>query len=223
MDKMPVVEEYVEEINEDNGINENDEDKEILNNDENEEDQPSPKIKMTKEEIFEVLSPRNKKVSQPPLKNDKNDKKDKIKEKKKRPPMSEEHKEKLRLAREKALETRRRNAQEKREMKELEKKAKQKKKEELKKYVNNEEDQEKPKEIIKEVKHPVSTITKKDLEEAQLEAIMKYEAMRKQRKKEKQEKEREQKEKDKLKQQINNMVKPNKVFYGQQGYFDNCF
>ena len=212
MDKMPVVEDYEEEINENDGINIH----------ENEEELPSPRIKMSKEEIFEVSSPRNKKVREPPLINDK---KDKITEKKKRPPMSEEHKEKLRQAREKALETRRRNSQEKKEMKELEKKAKEKKKEELKKYVNNEptEEHEKPREIIKEVIKPVSTITKKDLQEAQLEAIMKYEAMRKQRKKEKQEKEREEKEKEQLKQQINKMVAPNNVYYGQKGYFDNCF
>jgi len=222
---MPVVEEYVEEINEDNGINMNIEESEFKNDEENEPIHISPRPKMSKEEIFEVSSPRNKKVSNTPIKNEDNEKIVEKKTRKKRPPMSEEHKEKLRLAREKALETRRRNAQEKKEMKELEKKAKQKKKEELKKYVND-EPVEKPKpvekEIIREVKE-VSSITKKDLEEAQLEAIMKYEAIRKQRKKEKQEKEREQKEKDKVKQQINNMVKPNKVFYGQQGYFDNCF
>lgn len=222
MDKMPVVEEYVEEINEDNGINEKDEDSEFKNDEENEPIHISPRPKMSKEEIFEVSSPRNKKVSNTPIKNEDNEKIVEKKTRKKRPPMSEEHKEKLRLAREKALETRRRNAQEKKEMKELEKKAKQKKKEELKKYVNDEPVEKPKKEIIREVKE-VSSITKKDLEEAQLEAIMKYEAIRKQRKKEKQQKEREQKEKDKVKQQINNMVKPNKVFYGQQGYFDNCF
>ena len=220
MDKMPVVEEYVEEIvNEETGeTNPN-----FEYDDEVDEvpQLPSPKAKMSKEEIFDLPMVKDDKLKEQL-------KKDAVKPvKKKRPPMTEEHKAKLKQAREKALATRRRNAQEKKEMKELEKRAKQKKKDDLKKYVEGNEKQDEPKQIIKEViKEPVyqePVITKKDLEEAQLDAIMKYEAMRKQRKKEKQDKLKEEAEKEKVKKQLDRMVGKQPVYYGQSNYFDNCF
>lgn len=221
---MPIVEDFEEEINKETGetnpnfqysdnpsLNGMNEDIEIKEEDQGEilETAPSPPSKMTKEEIFDLPSPKKEKVRVSPKK----------KERKKRPPMSEEHKEKLKKAREKALETRRRNAQEKKEMKELEKRAKQKKKDNLKKFVEEDEVVEsKPKIIEKQIKQDI------DVEKAVLDGIMKYETIRKERKKKKQEEQRIKAEHDKLKKQINNAVQPQgTIYHGQKGYFDNCF
>lgn len=131
----------------------------------------------------------------PKIKNTKTKAKPKvISEKKPRKPMSEEHKQKLALAREKAMEVRKANAIEKKKMKELEneekellKKQKVKKVQKLKESVEN-SDEEEIKPTTKIINnHP--SITKKDLEEAQFDAIMRYETLRKQRKAEKKEKE----------------------------------
>ena len=108
---------------------------------------------------------------------------------KKKRQLSEEHKAKLALAREKALETRRRKAQEKKQMKEIEKKTKELKKKKAQKDLEELEDEvvnNKPvKSSTTTTSYPTSMITRKDLEEAQLDAIMKYEAIRKARKEEK--------------------------------------
>ena len=220
---MPIVEEYVEEINQEtgekdpnfiydeadnpslNGMGEDEEKEEIL------ETQPSPPTKMTKEEIFDLPSPKKEIMRETPKKEKK--------EKKKRPPMSEEHKEKLKMAREKALETRRRNSQDKKEMKELEKKAKQKKKDQLKKFVESDEEEEvKPKVVERIVKQDI------DVEKAVLDGIMKYETIRKARKKKKYEEQEVDRDHEKLKKQINNAIQPQgAVYYGNTGYFDNCF
>ena len=108
------------------------------------------------------------------------------KQTKKKRQLSEEHKAKLALAREKALVTRRKNAEEKKKMKQIEKQTKELRKKKAQKDLEQLED-----EVIhdKPVKStPVShgqTFTKEDLENASLEAIMKYEAIRKARKEEK--------------------------------------
>jgi hypothetical protein len=226
MDKMPIVEEYVEEINQETGEKDPNfryEDNPSLNGmgedlkieekeyDESIEVQPSPPSKMTKEEIFDLPSPKKEIVRDTPKKE--------VKTRKKRPPMSEEHKEKLKKAREKALETRRRNSKDKKEMIELEKKAKQKKKDQLKKFVEDDEEvEEKPKVIEKIIKQDI------DVEKAVLDGIMKYDAMRKQRKKKKQEEQQEEQEHDKLKKQINNALQPQgTIYHGDRNYFDNCF
>ena len=113
-----------------------------------------------------------------------------IKEKKKRKPMSEEHKQKLALAREKAMAVRKAKAEEKKKMKALENEEKEllkaqkvKKVQKLKKEVEEVEEEvvQKPSKNFQ----PVTGLTKKDLEDAQFEAIVKYETMRKQRKAEK--------------------------------------
>lgn len=110
-----------------------------------------------------------------------------VKEPKKKRQLSEEHKAKLALAREKALATRRAKAEEKKKMKEIETKTKELKK---KKAVKDLEELEE--EVTKPVKSaPLqgqgnsSMFTKQDLEEAQLQAIMNYEKIRKARKEEK--------------------------------------
>ena len=229
MDKMPIVEDYVEEntgetipnfVYEDNdnpslnGFGEDIrpeekgtfEEAEKLQKqfDEELEVQPELPNKMSKEEIFDIGEPKSKPK----------------KERKKRPPMSEEHKAKLKLAREKALAVRRKNSQDKKEMKELEKKAKQKKKEELKKYVGEDKDVEGGMKLQKQVERNNGI----DVEKAVLDGIMKYEAIRKQRKLKKNEEKKVQEDKDKLKNQINNAMKPNhSIYYGDKDYFNNCF
>ena len=125
-----------------------------------------------------------------------------------RKPMSAEHKEKLAFARQKAIESRRQKQKERQEQREFEaqekellKKKKQKDFEKLKKEVNDEEPEPKPQpqpQIIQQ------TFTKRDLEEAQLDAIIKYEAIRKERKAKKKEQELIQKQRDEMKAKINN-------------------
>jgi len=113
-----------------------------------------------------------------------------VKVKKARKPMSEEHKKKLALAREKAMAVRKAKAEEKKKMKALENEEKEllkaqkvKKVKQLKKEVESDEEHVEQKEIVQSQK--ITGLTKKDLEEAQFEAIVKYENMRKQRKAEK--------------------------------------
>ena len=118
--------------------------------------------------------------------------------KKTRKPMSEEHKAKLKLAREKAMAVRKAKAQEKKKMKEMDNETKQ-----LQKLKKEKEFNKLKKEVLEDEpsisapapvpapmpapaptpKSSPSGITKADLEEAQLNAIMKYEALRKERKK----------------------------------------
>ena len=189
-------------------------DEEIINQEITDELVIEEKIKLTKQEIFDIPDAPN--TSKPP--------------KKKRKPMTEEHKQKLALARDKALATRRRNAEEKRQMKDLEKKAKQKKMKDLENYVN----QDKPIQKEEPVKHvpvvaPVKerivepTFTKKDLEDAQMNAIMNYEKIRKSRKKEKEQEKMVEKQEEKVKQDLRRAMQPKQSFYGQEDYFDNCF
>ena len=147
------------------------------------------------------------------------------KPRKKRPPMSEEHKKKLALAREKAMAVRQAKAKEKKENKDLEKEEKEllkkqkfKRVQKLKKEVEAEPEGDKPK--IREADYPVSTITKKDLEEAQLDAIMKYETIRKQRKKEKQEKQVKEKQEAQIRETLMRAVAPKKQEYNP---FDGCY
>ena len=131
---------------------------------------------------------------------------------KKRKPMSEEHKAKLALAREKALEKKRylkqKRAEEKAEKEEMkaletkvETKRKTKKKQELIKELEDEEDKSEPLQRtqstrpidIPQTKSPKPQpqqqfITREDLEKAQLSTLVAYEQMRKARKAEKKKK-----------------------------------
>ena len=168
---------------------------------------------------------------------------------KKRPPMSEEHKEKLAKARVKALETRRRNSEEKKELKELEKKKKQIEKQRLKDFVEGKEsksyepietpprvmkvvEESKPepiKEPIKETPKPINTreyITRQELEESNLKAILAYEAIRKQRKQEKHKKQQEENQVEQVRKKIERAMPDTKAYYGRdlrEDYFNNCF
>tara|TARA_R110001592_G_scaffold341180_1_gene629956 strand:- start:3056 stop:3817 length:762 start_codon:yes stop_codon:yes gene_type:complete len=156
------------------------------------------------------------------------------KPRKKRPPMSEEHKAKLKVARDKALAVRRKNAAEKKELKDLQKEEKDlikknqiKKVNKLKKEIAVEEEEppmpEPFKEPVKrEASYPTSTITKKDLEEAQLEAIIKYETIRKQRKKEKQERMKHENEQKMVRETLMRAVAPQNN-YKTNNPFGNCY
>ena len=135
-----------------------------------------------------------------------------VKEKKKRKPMTEEHKAKLKIAREKAMMTKKKNALERKELKELETKAtvKQKatKKKELEDIVN---DVPKPR--------PTAEIDPEIIEKAIAEALQKNEILR-QRRKEKKKAERDEAiEKAKADEEIRKAIYPPKAYYGDNGFF----
>ena len=154
--------------------------------------------------------------------------------KKPRKPMSEEHKEKLKSAREKALVARRAKAEERKQAKDMDKQEKDllklKRQKELNQLKREVEGEPKPKvvfkeepkpqirEIIKEViKEP--TITKKDLEDAQLDAIIKYEALRKDRKAKKKVDEAQKAHEEAVRQKILKAMRPNNQFNSRYSGF----
>ena len=141
------------------------------------------------------------------------------KPRKKRPPMSEEHKAKLALAREKAMAARKKKAQEKKEAKELENEEKELLKKQKVKRVK------KLKEEVEEVTPAPSLVkeqsfTKQDLEEAQLQAIMNYEKIRKSRKEQKKIQQEKDKEQQALRNQIRRAVAPPQKEYNM---FEGCY
>ena len=148
-----------------------------------------------------------------------------VKVKKPRKPMSEEHKAKLALAREKAMLSRKAKAEERKKMKELEKEEKEllktqkvKRVQKLKAEVND----EKPVETTTPTK--TTGLTRKDLEEAQLEAIMKYEAIRKKRKEEKKQAKIVEEGKQKMLNQINRATGGVSYRYRDgSNRFDSCY
>ena len=147
---------------------------------------------------------------------------------KKRPPMSEAHKEKLKFAREKAMASRQSKAKERKESKaldieekELLKKQKVKRVKKLKEEVDDETEEVNPNFVYdnnKKQSHKQS-FTKEDLEDAQLNAIVNYEKIRKERKKEKQEKLRANADQEKLKQTIRRAVAPPQEY----NPFNGCY
>jgi hypothetical protein len=141
------------------------------------------------------------------------------KPRKPRPPMTEEHKEKLKLAREKAMASRKKKAQERKESKELEKQEKELlKKQKVKRVqkLKEEVEEDAPPQPIK----PQATFTKEDLEEAQLKAIMNYEKIRKSRKEEKRIKQEKEKEQEAIKAQLRRAVAPPQQEYNP---FSGCY
>ena len=134
--------------------------------------------------VIEEAEPEQTQPETPKPKPAKANKPDKPQKKKRQ--LSEEHKAKLALAREKALVTRRKKAEEKKKMKEIENKTKELKKKKAQKDLEELEDEvihDKPSKPTIVNQGPM--FTKEDLENAQLDAIMKYEAIRKTRKEEK--------------------------------------
>ena len=186
------------------------------------DDEPSEKkqeelIKIEeKEELMEEGIPLTPKVLDKP-----------VKPKKKRKPMSEEHKQKLALAREKAMIVRKAKAEEKKKMKALDTEEKEllktqkiKRVKKLKEDVDSDDS-----EVQKSKPSPsvgITTFTKKDLEDAQYEAIMKYDAVRKQRKKEKKEAEMVERDKQKM---LNTIQKATGSYKYRDGSnrWDNCY
>lgn len=151
------------------------------------------------------------------------------KPRKKRPPMTDEQKEKLKKAREKAMAVRKARAEERKKDKDLDnqekellKKQKIKKVKKLKEEVEEEIPNQPFKESTKKETNSfvgVTTFTKKDLEEAQLDAILKYDTIRKARKKEKQEKLQKEKEENLVRETLRRQIAPQKQF----NPFDNCY
>lgn len=134
------------------------------------------------------------------------------KEKKPRKPMSEEHKEKLKLARQKAVEARKQKAIERKELKELESKAEVKKKASKKKELED---------IVNDVPppRPTAEIDPDIIQKAIDEALVKNEMIRQKRKAEKKKKIEEEVERKKHEEAIKQMVYPPKAYYGDQGFF----
>ncbi len=177
---------------------------------------PQAKVKTIQDDIFEE--------DEPPPKPKKEGKK--TKSGKERKPMSEEHKAKLKLAREKAFLVKKQKAEERKKLKEqdaeekkLLKLKKQKDIEKLKKEVYEEPKPQAPppapiREIIRE-----PTLTKEDLEKAQLNAIMSYEKLRLARKEEKKKKQQEDAEMDRLRDKLMKAKNPNNRFSMNSGFF----
>ena len=144
---------------------------------------------------------------------------------KKRPPMTEEHKEKLAKAREKAMAVRQVKAKERKavkaldeEEKELLKKQRIKKVKKLKEEV---EDDGVDKPVVNSTINANGTkaFTKEDLEEAQLQAILNYEKIRKSRKKEKQITMAKNKEEQDLRDKLTQAITPQKEY----NPFNGCY
>ena len=185
---------------------------------------PQPIKKVVEEEtIFEEDEPPKKAKPKKEPKLTKNGKQ--------RKPMSEEHKAKLKQAREKAFLVKKQKAEERKKLKEqdaeekkLLKLKKQKDIEKLKKEVYEEpKPASKPqpapapapvREIIRE-----PTLTAKDIENAQLNAIMSYEKLRKQRKEEKKKKQSEDAEMDRLREKLMRAKNPRNNFSMNNGFF----
>lgn len=154
----------------------------------------------------------------------------KVIEPKKKRVLTEEHKAKLAVAREKALATRRANAAIKKETKDLEKKVKTNKLNKLRKEADepiDDVEQEVPKPIkpINPIQSVQSNISQKDLEAVALNAIIGHEKIRKARKKKKKEEEEVIYQQNLLKQQLSNVMnnKPIKPQYSQNGVWDDFF
>ena len=174
--------------------------------------------------IYEKIVVEKPQAKQPQAKQPVNQ----TKQKKPRKAMTAEHKAKLALAREKAMIVRKQKAEERKKMKALEneekellKQQKVKKVEKLKKEV--EEPEVEPQQVIQKIS--TSTITRKDLEDAQFDAIVKYETLRKQRKAEK----KEQQMLDQTKKELLNKLQPQQYSYGARvngrlvNKWDSCY
>ena len=146
------------------------------------------------------------------------------KPRKKRPPMSEEHKAKLALAREKAMASRKKKAQERKENKALETEEKELlKKQKVKRVKKLKEEVEDDDGSILDPptkKESIQMFSKQDLEEAQLQAIMNYEKIRKTRKAEKQVRQKKEAEEEALKAQLRRAVAPPQQEYNP---FNGCY
>lgn len=183
------------------------------------------KPKPVKEDIFDLpnlaVKPDYLEIADPPVEATPTTRP--AKQKKPRKPMSEEHKAKLALARQKAMAVRKAKAEERKAMKEVETKTKQlrqKKKIKEMKELEQEVSENIPPPKKPAPDYPASMITKKDLEEAQFEAISKYETLRKARKEEK----RKQQAIEKSKKDLVDKLKPTGYRYRDgSNRWDACY
>tara|TARA_R110000824_G_scaffold57145_1_gene155719 strand:- start:15 stop:626 length:612 start_codon:yes stop_codon:yes gene_type:complete len=134
------------------------------------------------------------------------------KEKKARKPMTEEHKAKLKLAREKAVIARKAKAVERKEFKDLESKAEVKKKSNKKKELED---------LVNDVPapRPTAEIDPNIIQKAIDEALTKSEMMRQQRKAQKKKDQNEAIERAKAEELIRKAVYPAASYYGDAGFF----
>ena len=146
----------------------------------------------------------------------------KVKEPKKKRVLSEEHKQKLALAREKALATRRANAALKKEEKELQKTIKNNKLNSLREQANVKEVIEQP---VAQPQPVAQQYTAIELEEMALKAILGHEKIRKERKKAKKIEQDAAMQQQLLRQQLQQtMAEPPKPkFYSSGGKWDDFF
>jgi hypothetical protein len=194
------------------------------NNDELINELETPKPKMSQQQIFQE-PPKMKVVNE-----DKPVKKKRV--------LSEEHKQKLAVARQKALETRRKNAALKKEEKELQKKIKQNKMNDLRKQANVSVVEEKPVEVsepidipkeepkpVKPIQSLQNNLSKEDLTQITLNAIMGYDRLRKKEKAEKRKEQETIRQKEILKQQLQQTIAPpsQPKFYSTNGKWDDFF
>ncbi len=151
----------------------------------------------------------------------------------KRKPMSEEHKQKLALAREKAriakMEKSKVRQEEKaleKEEKELLKKQKVKRVQKLKAEVEEDHDREAAT-TVRAAKPPIVSqqqLTMEDIQKAQFNAIMSYETLRKARKEEKKKAQMLEKQKEDMKRTIQQHTQPKRYQYRDgSNPWDNCY
>jgi len=185
-----------------------------------EEPSPEPIIRenLSKEEVFEKPKKPKKNILIDPIPNDGPEIEQIVnptnKVRKTRKPMTQEQKDKLAEARKKGLETRLRNAEERRRMKELEGKAVKKMKENKKKQLERIVD-DKPEEPPKPVKAEIDqTIIQKAIDDA----IVKHETLRQQRKAAKKAAIAEEVQKRKVEEQIKAAMYPPKAYFGDSGF-----
>lgn len=180
-----------------------------------------PKMKMVIEETEEPEEPEPEPLPTP-----------KPKPVKKKRVMSDEHKQKLALARDKALITRRNNALLKKEKKDLEKQLKENELNDLrekvrpKKKVVIHEPEPEHKNTDTEKKYPPNNVysySQKDIEDISTNAIMNYEKIRKQRKAKKQEQKAIDREEDIVRQKVLELTTATPQYYSVNGEFDNCY
>jgi hypothetical protein len=210
MDFIPSDNESDVEENVEENIEDFDEEKDLEKEDNVEKVVPKAKSKredMNVNEIFTIPNNDGVIINDPNVKLTK-----KGKPRKQRPPMTEAHKEKLKIAREKAMASRIAKAKERKENLELEKQEKELLKQQKVKRVKQ------LKEEVEEDVPPTITkkeqvFTKKDLEEAQLQAIMNYEKIRKSRKAEKEERKKKEAEEEAIRNQLRRAVAPPKEEY----------
>ena len=211
MDFIPNEEEESENIEENVVVKESEElECDILGKEELIPEPTKKNESMNTNEIFESIS-EPKPIRDPNLTK-------KGKPRKKRPPMSAEHKEKLKVAREKALEVRRASSKTKKEDKELIKKEKQLLRKQKEQTVQKLEKDTNEFSDLPELE-PAPQKKEINIEEAVFNGITQYEIIRKQRKKEKKENEKKIQHSQQIKEQLTRAIapkKPNNPFY-------NCY